>query len=110
MTDLHLEILDEKQLLNLAVTKVLAISRRGEWKDYVDVYFMLTQVGLSIDKIINETKERFGGEFSEKLFWEQLVYWDDIANFEIEYIDKEVPREEIQTYFSELTKKRLEMI
>lgn len=30
-----------------------------------------------------EAKRRFGGAFSERLFLEQLVYFDDIADFQV---------------------------
>ncbi len=100
------QYLNLSSLPDLASTKIQTIGRRGEWKDYVDVYFLLKKVGLNINQIIKESSERFGGEFNEKLFWEQLVYWDDILDFEIEYIGEEVPKEEIQLFFKREVEKR----
>jgi hypothetical protein len=102
------DYLNLASLKDLASTKAQTIGRRGEWKDYVDIYFLLTKVSLDIERIIQEAKRRFAGEFSEKLFWEQLVYWDDIANFEIDYINGDIDKSTIQNFFSHLTKKRFE--
>ena len=94
-------------LPDLVSTKAQTIGKRGEWKDYVDVYFLLAKTGLNIKQTMKEAKKRFKGEFNEKLFLEQLVYWDDITDFEIDYIGDGVPKSEIQTFFSELVKKSL---
>jgi len=97
-------------LKDLASAKAQTIGRRGEWKDYVDLYVLLTRVGLNLDKIIKEAEKRFQGEFSEKLFLEQLVYWNDISDYEINYVDLEIPKSKIQSYFSELVKKNLRKV
>lgn len=112
--NLHLLIktnfVDLYSLYDLASNKAHTIGRRGEWKDYVDLYFLLKMKKLNISQVIEETKKRFGGEFNEKLFWEQLVYWNDIKDFAIDYFGPAVPKEKIQEYFKELTKKRLSKI
>jgi len=38
------------------------------WRDYVDLFFFLKWRFYSIEKIITLAKEKFGGEFNEKLF------------------------------------------
>jgi len=91
---------------DLASNKVYVIGRRGEWKDYVDLYFLLRK-GLAIDKIITEAKKRFTGNFDERIFWEQLVYWKDLRSFKVEYIKETVAKEEIQKYFEEITNNKL---
>lgn len=48
------------------------------WRDYVDLFFFLKWRLHSIKKIIALAKEKFGGEFNEKLFLGQMVYFDDI--------------------------------
>ena len=93
-------------LYDIASNKAHTIGRRGEWKDYVDIYFLLSKENLDIQKIINETEKRFGAEFDEKLFWEQLVYWGDLQDFDINFIDKTVSKEKIQNYFKKLTKSK----
>ncbi len=69
-------------LLTLAVMKAFALGGRAKWKDYVDLYFMLTN-GVTLDEIIKTAKEMFNTPittvFSEKLFVEQLTYYKDIS-------------------------------
>lgn len=91
---------------DLASNKAYVIGRRGEWKDYVDLYFLLKEQGLKIQRIIKEAKKRFAGNFDEKLFWEQLVYWDDLGDFKVEYLRRYVPEEKIKEYFRRLVKDR----
>lgn len=98
------EYVNLSSLSDLASTKAQTIGRRGEWKDYVDIYFLLAKVGLDIGQILKEAVLRFGGEFSEKLFWEQLVYWDDISDFAIDYLNESIPKEKIQEYFKDLVR------
>ncbi len=90
-------------LADISSNKAYTIGRRGEWKDYVDLYFLL-QKGLNIRKIVEETKSRFGGSFDEKLFWEQLVYWGDLKDFKIDFVGEETKKVKIQEYFTHLVK------
>ncbi len=95
---------------DISSNKVYVIGRRGEWKDYVDLYFLVRYGKLKIEKIIGETKLRFKNNFNEKLFWEQLVYYEDISNFNIEYVSKDKPNvEEIQNFFKELTTRKIRL-
>ena len=65
------------ELINLAAMKSFAIGERGKWKDYVDLYFIL-KYHYSLREIVTITKELFGSFFNEKLFRQQLCYFDDI--------------------------------
>ncbi len=90
-------------LSDLASNKAYVIGRRGEWKDYVDLYFLLKKSNLHLNTVVKETEQRFGSNFSKKLFWEQLIYWNDLKDFKIEYIGKPVTKESIQQYFKKIT-------
>ncbi len=93
-------------LYDIASSKAHTIGRRGEWRDYVDLYFLLKKEKLNLEKIVSETKKRFRGEFDEKLFWQQLVYWQDLQDFNVAYLEKPVPKEKIQGFFRNLVKTR----
>src|SRR3989344_9574042 len=72
-------------LITLAAMKAYTLGRRAKWKDYVDLYFVLKQYFI-ID-LIEKAKSIFINEFNEKLFREQLSYFDDIDYSEkIDYI------------------------
>jgi hypothetical protein len=63
-------------LLNLASMKAYTLGRRSKWKDYIDLYYIFKQYSL---KDVSEKAEQvFKNAFNEKLFREQLCYFDDI--------------------------------
>lgn len=97
-------------LADLASNKAYVVGRRGEWKDYVDLYFLLKRATLSLKTIIGEAKKRFGGNFDEKLFWQQLVYWKDLRDFKIDYIGKQTSSQTIKQYFQKLALKRFSVL
>lgn len=79
-------------LLTLAAMKAFALGGRGKWKDYVDLYFILKD-HFRLKEIIKKAKEIFGTSFNDKLFREQLAYFDDI-DYEEEVIFKTQPVED----------------
>lgn len=64
-------------VLTLAAMKAYALGRRAKWKDYVDLYFVMKKYH-SIAAIAEKASAIFGREFNEKLFREQISYFDDI--------------------------------
>ena len=89
-------------LLSLAAMKAYALGRRSKWKDYVDLYFLLTS-HFSIETISAKASAIFGDLFSEKLFRAQLSFFDDIDYTEsVEFVIPNPPTEE--TIKSELVR------
>lgn len=88
-------------LLTLASMKAFALGRRAKWKDYVDLYFILKD-HYSIGEISKEGIALFTGQFSEKLFREQLAFHKDIDYSEpIEYLGTPIPENEIREFLVE---------
>lgn len=84
------DIIIMPDLLTLATMKAYSLGRRSKWKDYVDLYFMLRDF-FTIKEISQKAKEIFGGGFNERLFREQLCYFDGIDFSEtIDYMEKAV--------------------
>lgn len=78
-------------LLSLAAMKAYALGRRSKWKDYVDLYFLLTG-HFSIEDISTKATAIFGPLFSEKQFRAQLAYFDDIDYSEsVDYLIDQPP-------------------
>lgn len=88
----------------IAIQKAYAIGRRGEYRDYFDLYTILKNNYISFDILISEAKKVFGSVFDEKIFLEQLVYFGDLRSFEIASVhNKKAPLEdEIKQYFTTL--------
>lgn len=89
-------------LIQLAAMKAYALGRCSKWKDYVDLYFLLTE-HFSIQEISACATALFGELFSEKLFRSQLCYFDDVDYSEaVDYIIPNPPQE--STIKKELTR------
>jgi hypothetical protein len=88
-------------LSELAAMKAFALGRRAKWKDYVDMYYILHD-HFTIGEISRECENVFRGQFSEKLFRQQLAYHNDIDFSEpIEYIGEPIPEETIKEFLIE---------
>lgn len=97
----YLRILSWK---DIALDKAHTIGRRGEWRDYIDLYFCIKN-GFKLKEIIKNAKKKFGDTFSEKLFLSQLCYYEDIKDFSIEFIREKVSRIQVQRFLKEEIKK-----
>lgn len=81
-------------LLDLAAMKAYALGRRSKWKDYVDLYFILTE-HYTMERICVRATEIFGELFSEKMFRAQLSFFDDIDYTEaVDYIINNPPSDD----------------
>jgi len=90
----------------IALQKAYTIGRRGEYRDYFDLYTILKEGYVDLKEIITKTKQAYGSVFDEKLFLEQLVYYGDLLNFSVTPISKvqlSTP-DEIRHYFESLVK------
>lgn len=86
--------------------KAYTIGRRGEFKDYIDLYFGLSQSHISLQDLIALAARKYGDGFNDRLFLEQLVYLDDIEVVEIRMTNSQVPTKgELVEYFSDLIQK-----
>lgn len=78
-------VIKMSDFITLAAMKAFALGRRAKWKDYVDLYFIFKNI--SFLTVIKKTQNLFSGEFNEKLFREQLAYFNDIDySEEIDYL------------------------
>jgi predicted nucleotidyltransferase component of viral defense system len=86
---------------DIAATKAYTIGRRGAYKDYVDLYFIVSGRHATLDGIIEAAEEKFGPEFNARLFLEQLVFLDDVEDIEIPFLGPHVSRAELLGFFEE---------
>lgn len=89
-------------ILTLAAMKAFALGRRAKWRDYVDLYFIMKD-HYSLTDISAHAKIVFKGEFNERLFREQLDFFDDIDYRQVVVFKPgfEVPEEEIKRALKE---------
>ncbi|MBI4252806.1 nucleotidyl transferase AbiEii/AbiGii toxin family protein [Candidatus Uhrbacteria bacterium] len=62
----------------VAIAKAFAIGQRNRWRDYLDLYAILSRTDVTLPWMITHAKKTYGNEFSEKLFFGQLLYTKDI--------------------------------
>jgi hypothetical protein len=89
---------------DIAVDKAHTIGRRGRWRDYVDMFFILKQRYCSIPEIIRLAIKKFKEEFNAKKFLEQLTYFKDLDRFDISFIGKSYSEKEIKNYLIQQVK------
>ena len=78
-----LRMLSVKQI---SATKAYTIGRRGTYKDYVDLYFILAEHHASLEEIIAMAERKFRHEFNSRLFAEQLFFLDDVQDYHIDFL------------------------
>lgn len=86
----------------IALAKAYTLDRRGSWRDYVDLYFILKNKKTSLEEVIKGAKKIYKGIFSEKLFLSQLVYTDDISRREVaetKFLGKKATLRQIKSCF-----------
>ncbi len=85
----------------IAATKAYTIGRRGSYKDYVDLYFIVSEHHAELDDIIERAEKTFGGDFNSRLFLEQLVFLDDVEDTDIQFLRPAVTPIELIAFFAE---------
>lgn len=65
-------------LLDLAATKVVVVTHRAEWRDYVDVYTLLTKGNIPLAEMLAAAAIVYGSEFTPLPSLKALAYHDDV--------------------------------
>ncbi len=82
---------------DIASSKAYAVGRRGVWRDYVDLYFLLHD-HIRLSAVIKQAERRFAGVFDARLFLEQLVYDGDLDDQAVQFFDKTVEKKEVMEF------------
>jgi predicted nucleotidyltransferase component of viral defense system len=88
----------------IAATKAYTIGRRGSYKDYVDLYSVLTDDYTTLERIMYLAAKKYRETFSDRLFLEQLVYWKDLEYDKIVFLHKTLNKQQIQKFFEKEVK------
>lgn len=88
----------------IALQKAYTIGRRGEYRDYFDLYTIFKHGYLQVDELMTIAKKVYGSVFDEKIFLQQLVYFGDLTNFDIVPASRTpLPSpDEVRQYFEKL--------
>lgn len=83
---------------DLAANKAYVVGRRPAWRDYVDLFILFKWDLYTIKSLIELAERKFTGEFSAKLFLEQLTYFSDINIVPVKFIKISYTPEEIKSF------------
>lgn len=90
----------------IAATKAYTIGRRGSYKDYIDLFFIIQERHAALPEIIAMAAKKYGTAFNDRLFLEQLVYLDDIEDVQIQQLrGAPLDKAAIEKFFTEEIKK-----
>jgi len=96
------QIIKMPDLLTLSAMKAYALGGRAKWKDYVDLYFLLRE-RFSLRQISDQAKYLFGSYYNEKLFREQICYFQDIDYSEsVDFASMVVHEDEIKRFLTDV--------
>lgn len=89
----------------ISATKAYTIGRRGSYKDYIDLYFIISKKYVSLENIIKMAEKKYGDDFNSRLFLEQLVYFKDIEYADIMFLNRKIEKEDLEKFFENEIKK-----
>lgn len=92
------------RLLNtaeIAATKAYTIGRRGSFKDYIDLYFVISGKYASLEEIIGLAEKKYQAEFNSRLFLEQLLYLEDIDEAKMFFLKETVTKNNLIKFFEQ---------
>lgn len=89
---------------DIAADKSYTLGKRPIWRDYVDLFFIIKR-GHNLEKIILDAKKKFQGLFSEKLFLGQLVYFNDLQEVKIDFLEESFQSSEIKEFLEKEVQK-----
>ena len=89
----------------LAAIKAYTIGRRGEYKDYIDLYYLLNDKHTSLVEILELARKKYKNDFNDRLFLEQLIYLDDVNEYEVRLLKQDsITKEKLKNFFEEEVK------
>lgn len=86
-------------LMNLVTGKLFAMADRFDPKDFVDLYFVLKEKGLKLEKLIKLTEERFEMKGLEFVIPERLLLADKISLKDLPVMIQKIDLDEMKGYF-----------
>lgn len=95
---------------DIAADKAHTIGRRAVWRDYIDFFFLLKEDWVTIEEVSVWAKKKFGGEFDEALFLQQLSYFKDIESAPIEFLEKSYATEDVKKFLEEKVEQHIKSL
>ena len=85
----------------IGATKAYTIGRRGSYKDYFDLYSIVAGGHASLEEVVAMAERKFGHAFNSRLFAEQLLFMDDVHDYQIDFLKTPVVAAAITAFFKD---------
>lgn len=85
-------------LKDILLMKIIAIIQRGSKKDFIDVYFILKELNINLEQLIDLFKQKYGN-YNKTILLKALVYFDDADNEIMPNMIKKINWGEIKKFF-----------
>jgi len=95
---------------DLVSDKAFTLGRRPQWRDYVDLFFLIKWKRYDLARIVRLSEKKFGGEFNDKLFIKQLTYFNDVTVRPTVFLKETYTDKEIKTFLKQEVKQYLNSI
>jgi predicted nucleotidyltransferase component of viral defense system len=92
------EELELFSIKEIALMKAYSVGRRGAYKDYLDLFYILKGKHILLDEIIEKCSEKYGDAFNSRLFLEQLIYLDDVEEVSIQFLNTNVSKNDVKNF------------
>ena len=88
---------------DISATKAYALGRRGNYRDYFDLYVILKNKLAGLKDIVKYCQKKYGDIFSERMFLEHVTYTGDIdEGVKLRFVsEKKVSPQKITAFFRE---------
>lgn len=87
-------------ITEIAATKAYTIGRRGSYKDYIDLYFILKENHSNLKNIIKLSEKKYKSEFNSRLFLEQLLYLEDAKDEKVILLKEKINRDKLKNFLT----------
>lgn len=96
------------KLLNIpeiGAAKAYALGRRATYRDYIDLYFILSEKHTGLAELMALSKKKYQRHFDPRLFLEQLIYLEDVEDLEVRFLKQPVTKQEVERFFQKEVRK-----
>lgn len=95
------QIVPIASIRDIASMKAYAMGRRRSLKDYVDLYFIISEKLVTLASIISDANTTYGEAFNDRLFCEQLLSPEDLDEEAIIWLAEPKSKDTMQSFFKQ---------
>lgn len=97
--------IDLSSVRDIAANKAFTIGKRGAWRDYVDIFFLINRGIVDLHTVVDLASQKFKPEFNPRLFLEQLTYFGDIEDYHTVFLKESYSEKEIKSFLESEVRK-----